>query len=262
MKNIKILGIINCTPNSYYDGGWEDYIHRAIEMEAKGASYIDLGGESTAPDRELVTEEIEKSRVIPVIKELKRHLKIPISIDTYRPGVAKEAVKAGATFLNDITGGADPEMRALARESGHPICVMHMPNPPGTRHSVVHYPGGVMQNTYDWFSRRIDLLLSEGIQESQIIIDPGIGFGKSIPDQMRLIKFVDKFTELGFPILMSLSRKSFMQKRLGKKPSEVLPTTLALNTMALLAGVDYLRVHDVEQHRDIATLLCDMEDLD
>jgi dihydropteroate synthase len=262
MKNIKILGIINCTPNSYFDGGWGNYVERALEMEAKGASYIDLGGESTAPGRELISQEEEKARVIPVIKELKKHLKIPISIDSYRPGVAKEAVEAGASFINDITGGSDPEMRALARDCGHPICVMHLPNPPGTRHSVLHYPKGIVEEAYSWISRRVDFLLKEGVKEHQIVVDPGIGFGKSIADQLRLVKFVGRFQSLGFPLLMSLSRKSFMQKTLNKTPSEVLPTTLALNTMALLAGVEYLRVHDVEPHQDIITLLSHMENLD
>lgn len=261
MKNSKIMGILNCTPDSYYDGGWGNYIRRAKEMKACGADLLDLGGASSAPGREIVTEKEELLRVIPVIECLKQELSIPLSIDTFRPKVARAAIHAGATFLNDITGGDDPEMRALAREYGLTICINHLPNPPGSRFTIPDYPKGIVEETYDWIRRRVDLLLCDGIKDSQIVIDPGFGFGKSIDDQYLLIKHLKRFKDLGFPVLVSLSRKSFMYKFLGSSPEEVLPTTLCLNTMALLAGVEYLRVHDVKEHHEILTVLRHMEAL-
>jgi dihydropteroate synthase len=261
MKKKQLVGIINCSPDSYFDKGrWSDpsqAIEYGLRLFEEGADILDIGGESTRPGSHFVEEQEEIRRVIPVIEGIRAKNDQAISIDTYKPAVASAALSAGANWINDITAFSDPAMRILARSSGATVCVMHMYGKP---HSLPHpvYPSGVVAEVLSFFKQRTQLLLDEGITPSQIVLDPGIGggaFGKNEEECLQLIKHLKVFVGLGFPILIGISRKSFLQKILKKQPSEVLSTTLALNTIALLEGATYLRVHDVTEHREILTIL-------
>lgn len=261
-KKRQLVGIINCTPDSYFEKGRFDDPASAIEyglrLIKEGADILDIGGESTRPGSDAhVPEEEEIKRVIPVIKGLRKKTDIPLSIDTFKPGVARAALHAGVDWINDITGLANPEMQELIQVSRARCCVMHLYSMPHTQ-PTPHYPRGVVEAISLFFEQRVEKLLRVGIDPAQIILDPGIGggaFGKTPENVLHLLKNLKKWTTGSYPVLISLSRKSFLQKILQKPPSELLSTTLALNTMALLEGAAYIRVHDVAEHRDILTVL-------
>lgn len=253
------MGILNCTPDSFFDGGrffsLDDALERGLQMVLEGADIIDIGGESTRPFSNPVSEEEELRRVIPLITHLKKECSIPLSIDTSKPAVASKALASGATFINDIYGFENPSMRSIARESGGPICVMHMQGNPATMQIAPSYPQGVILDLIDWFKKRINELLDAQIKPEQIILDPGIGFGKSPEQNLEILRNIHLLKNLGFPILIGLSRKSFMQKILQKQPQELLSTTLALNTMCILEGASIIRVHDIKEHRSVIDIL-------
>ncbi len=266
MKKTQLIGILNCTPDSYFEGGryfeHESAIEHGLRLFEEGADIVDIGGESTRPtDSSEVCENEELARVIPVIEGIRKQTDRPLSIDTFKPAVAKAALESGANLINDITGATQPEMRELAAKSGAPIIVMHMKGAPHTVPEPL-YPEGMISQICTFFQQQIGALIESGVERSQIILDPGIGggsFGKTPEQCLQILKNLKIFKSLGFPILIGLSRKSFMQKILKKDASEVLSTTLALNTMATLEGANYIRVHDVAEHRDILTLLEYME---
>lgn len=259
MKTCQLMGIVNVTPDSAFAASrtpsTESAILRGVEIVKEGADILDIGGESTRPNAAPVSEEEELRRVIPVITALKALIPIPISIDTSKPKVAIAALDAGASFLNDVTGFEKPEMRKIAADAKVPICIMHMQGNPTNMQDNPFYEEGIVANLVAWFSRRIELCLKENIQESQIILDPGIGFGKTVADNLQIIQNLPKLKALGFPILLGVSRKWFLTFILNKPREEVLPATLAINTVAILAGVNYIRVHDVKEHRDIINVL-------
>ena len=230
----KIVGIVNCTPDSFYDGGFGLEIERAKQMIREGADILDIGGESTRPGHSPVSTEEELKRVIPVIEALNEYT---LSIDTSKPAVARAALDAGATIINDVTGFENPEMRELAK--GQRVILMHC------RPEQNLIPGML-----SFFEKRV-----KELDAAEIILDPGIGFGKTVDQNYEVLKNLNALIEFGLPLLIGLSRKSFMQKVLNRSATEVLPTTLALNTLALLEGVDYIRVHDVREHREILTVL-------
>ena len=233
-------------------------IEYGLRLFSEGADVLDIGGESTRPGSDVVvSEEEEIRRILPVIQGIRKKSNGTLSIDTFKPSVARAALEAGVNWVNDITGIANPEMQALVRETGAICCVMHMY---GTPHSLPtpHYPRGIIEEIRLFFLERTQQLLQAGISPDRIILDPGIGggaFGKTPQECLEILKHLSKLRELGFPLLVGLSRKSFLQKILLKPASEVLSTTLALNTMALLEGAAYIRVHDVAAHRDILTVL-------
>jgi dihydropteroate synthase len=255
MAQTEIMGILNVTPDSFFDGGSYAALEQAVErgqlMREEGADWIDVGGASSRPYATEVPVEEELARVLPVVEGLKGH---PISIDTYRVEVAEAAVRAGASFINDITGLEEPGMRRLASESGARVCIMHMQGNPTTMQINPSYPRGVVAEVKEWLERRIELVLRSGVRESQIVIDPGIGFGKRIEDNVELIRNVGAFRALGFPILVGASRKGFLSKILGLGVDDLLSATLVVHTMALVGGAAILRVHDVTQHRQMADL--------
>jgi dihydropteroate synthase len=257
--NTKLMGILNVTPDSFSDlGRWFDpklAIERGKQIYLEGADFLDIGGESTRPGATPVPEEEELKRVIPIIQNLKKEIPIPISIDTMKPKVAAAALEAGASFINDVSGFRNPLMRKLAAETSVPICVMHMHETPATMQNNPTYSVGIIPFLIDWFSRQIDLLLTEGIQSQQIILDPGIGFGKTVADNVKIVQNLQKIKELGFPVLIGLSRKSFLGKFIHKSYSELLPATLTANTLATMAEVDILRIHDVAAHKDLLMTL-------
>lgn len=261
MKKTQLMGIVNCTPDSYVEASRsidsDLAAQYALRLFEEGADIVDIGGESTNPLSTYVSEQEELQRVLPVIKKIREVSSLPLSIDTYKVEVACKALEAGATMINDVTGFVDPEMCRLAAESGQLICVMHMLGKP--HHPVeASYPKGIVTEILEFFQRRVDTLLKYGVASSQIILDPGIGgggFGKTPEHNLQIIKHIKEFQSLEFPLLIGLSRKTFLQKILHKPASEVLSTTLALNTIAILEAVDYIRVHDIAAHRDILIVL-------
>jgi dihydropteroate synthase len=258
-KSKQIMGILNCTPDSFYDGGLyfdeERALAKGIALAQEGADIIDVGGESTRPGSSNVPIEEEIRRTKTTISSLRKQTPCTLSIDSSKSAVVSHALEAGATFINDITGFNDPNMRALAKEHQATVCIMHMQNTPQTMQHNPFYPRGVVEEVYEWLSLRANQLVQEGIQESKIYLDVGIGFGKTVEDNLLLLKNLETFSRLGFGLLIGLSRKSFMQKIIGKKPSDLLSTTLGLNTMSLLKGVEIIRVHDVREHKEVVTLL-------
>ncbi len=263
MAHTQLMGILNVTPDSCFDQGrWFDHsiaIQRGIQICSEGADWLDIGGESTRPRAEPVSETEELRRVIPVIKALKQKISIPISIDTLKAKVAEAAIEAGASLINDVSGFRDPAMRQVAANSQLPICVMHMHENPATMQNHPHYSQGVIPFLLDWFKKRIDLLLANGIKEKNIILDPGIGFGKTVADNVEIVHNLHKIKALGFPILMGLSRKSFLGKIINKSYPDLLPVSLAVNTLAILAHVEMIRVHDISEHRDVIDLMAYLE---
>lgn len=258
MKNFKIMGILNCTPDSYFDGGKGNFLTRALQMQEEGADWLDVGGESTAPMNDPLSLQKEMDRIVPVLKSLQNTVHLPISIDTYKPEVAEKALELGAQMVNDVSGCANPQMRELVAQKKCRVCVMHLPCPIEKKHTIPHYPEGIINSLLKWFEQKLNQLIKCGISEEQIILDPGIGFGKTPNDQLTIIRELPRLKKFGLPLLIGLSRKSFMQKILKLSVHEVLPTTLALNTISLLGGVEYIRVHDVKPHREILTILRQM----
>ena len=256
----KIMGIINVTPDSFYAASRTFDIDRAIEkgilFEKQGADILDIGGESTRPFSNGISEEEEKRRVLPVIEALRKHIKIPISIDTTKPKVARAAIEKGASFINDVSGFSDPEMLEVAREHNIDLCVMHKLGSPQTMQLSPKYEKGVVHEVYSWIEERAKLLLDSGIDPKKIIIDPGIGFGKSFDHNIELLRNIHKFRKLGFQVLIGVSRKSFLSKLLSVADEELLCATIALNTWLMQRQVDYIRVHDVKEHKEAYLVLC------
>jgi len=250
-----LVGILNCTPDSFYDGGKylcpENALLRAEEMIQEGADLIDVGAESSRPGAGPISEKEELDRLLPVIKQL-RH---PFSIDSYKPAVIESALLHGACMINDITGGSNPKVRALAKEAKLPICIMHMQGSPKTMQQNPSYPLGVVQEIKLWFTERIELLLKEGLDPCQIILDPGIGFGKTAQHNWEILRNLEQFLELGYPLYLGFSRKTFLQKLLEAPSCQILPITLGLATLSLFKGAHFLRVHDVKEHKQIFTLM-------
>lgn len=264
----QLMGVVNTTPDSYYNKSRvitpEDAIARALQFVEEGATIIDIGGESTRPDGSPTPLKEERRRVLPVIQQLSQQLppSIQLSIDTYKPQLAAEAVAAGATLINDVTGCRNPQMRQLIVQSGVKVCVMHMAHTPGSHNPPPNYKGGAATAISQWLAQQAEQLIQEGASKEQIIVDPGCGggsFGKSIADNLSILQDIQQFKALGFPVLLGLSRKSFIQKILAKPPAETLAGTLTLNVLAAQAGVDILRVHDVEAHLDMLRLLKAMQ---
>lgn len=251
-----VMGILNVTPDSFYDGGryWGDIgviMKRVEEMVAEGVDIIDIGGESTRPGSDPVPLEEELKRVIPVIKEIRKNFpEIPLSIDTYKSVVAREALEAGADMINDISGGSfDKNIFKVSAEYDVPIVISHIKGTPKNMQKNPYYDD-VIKEIKDWLRGRIEEALSMGVKQENIIIDPGIGFGKRPEDNLVIINKLEQFLELGFPILIGVSRKSIIGFILNKVPQERLTGTIVLNTIALLKGASIIRVHDVKEGKE------------
>lgn len=253
------MGILNATPDSFYDGikdfSFEALLQKAEKLISEGPDLIDVGGESTRPGATPVSEEEEIRRVIPLIKKLKKMTSIPLSIDTRKPEVAKRALEEGASLINDISGMENPQMRKIALQYKAEVCIMHMQKTPADMQKNPEYPEGIILHLKTWLEERLTLLQNEGFKKEKILIDPGIGFGKTVEHNLEILRHMDLWKSFGVRILLGLSRKSFMGKLLGKGTKDLLPATLAMNTMALLAGADMIRVHDVPEHKDVILLL-------
>lgn len=268
-KKTLIMGILNVTPDSFYDGGkylsFNDAVNHAIQMQKEGADIIDIGGESTRPGATTVSLSTELSRVIPLIEELKKKIEIPISIDSYKSEVVEKAVEMGAGMVNNVTALTDDtKLTEIIAKYDVPICLMHMKGTPTTMQVNPNYYD-VVEEIKGFFKERISYALSNGIKKENIIIDPGIGFGKrtgkGIEDNCEIIRRLSVFKELDKPILVGASRKSFIGNIFSdNKPlplSERLEGSLAAACAAVMNGADIVRVHDVkETHRCMDIIDC------
>ena len=253
------MGILNATPDSFFDKGAyfsiDAALQRALEICADGADLLDVGGESSRPGSIPVSDEEELRRVIPLIEALFEKISVPISIDSYKPEVVRQAVEKGAWLINDITGFQNPLMREIAASSKADLCLMHMQGTPQTMQINPTYGEGVITHILRFFETQIELLMREGIDRKRIILDPGIGFGKTLEHNLMILNSIGQFKSFGLRVLIGASRKSFMTKILGKPPKELLPATLAIHTMSMLSGANLIRVHDIKEHRDAIDVL-------
>ena len=248
-----VMGILNVTPDSFSDGGkfstHDLAIAQAERMIADGAMIIDVGGESTRPGASPVTPEEEQSRVIPVIRELAKRTGITISIDTYHSDTAERALDAGASIINDITAlRGDTRMTAVAAKSGAPVILMHMLGTPQTMQQSPMY-ANVVAEVMEFLQDRIAFAVNAGIRPEQIVIDPGIGFGKRLEDNLALLRHLGDFAALGKALMIGVSRKSFIQKidQTAIAPTDRLGGTLAATIIALQQGARIIRAHDVRE---------------
>jgi len=246
----QVMGILNVTPDSFSDGGCyqrtQAALQHASKMVADGAAIIDVGGESTRPGAPAVTISEELDRVLPVVEALSRELPVPISIDTSKAMVMREAVKAGAGFINDVaalqTAGA---LEAVA-ESLVPVSLMHMQGKPRTMQSAPHYDN-VVREVCDYLLHRVAICQSVGIQKERLVIDPGFGFGKSLAHNLALLKAIPEFVATGLPVLVGISRKSMIGTLLNAVLGERVIGSVAAAVLAANAGAKIIRVHDVKE---------------
>lgn len=251
-----VMGILNVTPDSFADGGrhftLKDAINRAQVMIEEGVDIIDIGGESTKPGAERVTEEEEASRVIPVLEQLTQ-LSVEISIDTTRSSIAARAISLGVKFVNDVSGGlADPKMyEVIAKNPKVQYVIMHWRAHSKNMQDLAHYKD-VVKEVKEELEERISSAIEAGVDPDQIIIDPGIGFSKSGEHNWELLKNIDRLSLLGYPILIGASRKRFLGELAGgSNPDEREAATLAITAMMAKQGIWAVRTHSVKAHRDV-----------
>ena len=245
-----VMGILNVTPDSFFDGGQYNHESKLIERATKhlneGARILDIGAVSTRPNADEVTEQEELDRLIPSVKLLReRFPEAVLSVDTYRASVAREAIKVGADMINDISGGTmDEGMLDAAAELQVPYAMMHIQGTPQTMQANPSYENAT-EDVLNFFIERVDQLKQRHVHD--IIIDPGFGFGKTVEHNYQLLRDLERFEVFGLPILCGFSRKSMINRVLGTTPEEALNGTTVLNTMALERGASILRVHDVKE---------------
>ena len=246
----RVMGILNVTPDSFYDGGKyhseKEILNRAAQILDEGGDFVDIGAYSSRPGADHISAAEESNRLIPAIKLIKEHFpEAKISADTFRSTVAQSAVEAGACMINDISGGnLDPEMFKTVRKLQVPYILMHMPGNPKTMQKLTQYKD-VTQELIYFFSEKIHKLRELGIND--LIIDPGFGFGKTLEQNYELLRNLDLFQVLEVPLLVGISRKSMLYRLLNTSASEALNATTVAHTIALLKGARILRVHDVKQ---------------
>jgi dihydropteroate synthase len=248
-----LMGVLNITPDSFSDGGrffgHDEALRRLEEMQAEGADIIDVGGESTRPGSGPVSEEEELRRVLPAIEAAVARLGLPVSVDTTKSGVARAALDAGAEIINDISGlRFDAELAELAAASGAGLVLMHIRGKPRTMQREVHYDD-LMGEIVGELSESTERALSAGCRREQLVVDPGIGFGKKAEHNLAIINELGRVGELGYPVLIGPSRKSFIGKTLGLEVGKRLEATIAACVVALLRGARIFRVHDVIEAR-------------
>lgn len=250
----KIMGIVNVTPDSFSDGS--QYLDPGLAAEhvahlvAMGADLLDIGGESTRPGATPVPPEEELRRVLPVIERIANETRVPLSIDTRNAEVAQRALDSGAVIVNDVSGLTfDPAMASVCARAEAGVICMHMQGTPATMQQNPHYDD-VLAEVAAYLAERLDALEQAGIPRERIVIDPGIGFGKTAAHNLTILQNVDRFRALGRPILIGHSRKRFLGKLLGRPVDELLAGTIGVAIALAVEGVDILRVHDVKATRD------------
>ncbi len=252
IKKTRIMGILNVTPDSFYDGGVHNSMEKAflhaVQMFKDGADIIDVGGESSRPGAEQVSISEETGRVVPVIERIIREIPIPVSVDTTKSQVAIEAVKAGASIINDISGLTfDPAIIKAAADYNTGLIINHIKGKPSDMQKNTGY-NDIIKDILDFLNISVKNALDSGISGDKIIIDPGIGFGKSVEQNYIILNNIAKFRESGYPVLIGVSRKSLIGK-LYTDDEDRLPATIALNAVAVNNGADIIRVHDVKANR-------------
>lgn len=250
-KRTYIMGILNVTPDSFSDGGDFNSVEKALkhakEMVAEGADMVDIGGESTRPghtyvDSEEVDSEEEIRRVVPVIKALREEISVPMSIDTYKADVAEEALKLGVEMVNDVWGlRRDENMANVVAKYDAEVCIMH--NQDGTE-----YDKDIMESIKDFLNESIKMALDAGVKKEKIVLDPGIGFGKTFEQNLEVLRRLGELRELGYPILLGTSRKSVIGNVLHLEPKDRVEGTVATTVLGVRDGVDIVRVHDITEN--------------
>jgi dihydropteroate synthase len=244
----RVMGILNVTPDSFSDGGRfiqaDVALKQAKRMAEEGASIIDIGGESTRPGAQPVDEQQELDRVIPVVERISRELDVIISIDTSKAGVMREAVQAGAHMINDVLALREENALATAAQLQVPVCLMHMQGEPRTMQSKPVYQD-VVADIQGFLQQRVQACLAAGIASEQIILDPGFGFGKTLPHNLMLFKHLPQFVQMGYPVLVGVSRKSMLGSILDLPVEQRLYGSLGLAALAVWLGASIIRAHDV-----------------
>lgn len=245
-----VMGILNATPDSFYPGSRVDAtnaVESALAMAAQGAGLVDIGGESTRPGSVYVDTSTENGRVIPLIREIRARCSVFISLDTRKRAVAEAAWRAGADLINDISALCDdPDLGPWLAETGLPVILMHKKGRPDTMQAAAQYVD-VTAEIRDFFLERVDFALKCGIKEDKILLDPGIGFGKDLGHNLRILRELPVLAKLGFPIVLGLSRKSFISGITGAPVGERLAGSLSAGLLAVGRGANILRVHDVPE---------------
>ncbi|MDD4357144.1 MAG: dihydropteroate synthase, partial [Smithellaceae bacterium] len=254
-----IMGILNVTPDSFSDGScYFDHakaVARGLQMAREGADIIDVGGESSRPGAASVNTRQELARVVPVVESLSGKLKIPISVDTTKSQVAKKALEAGAEMINDITAlSGDKKMAAVVRKAGAAVVLMHMRgNPADMQRGDLAYEN-LMEEIAGFLKNRCSRALAAGIERERIVIDPGIGFGKTYEDNCKIINKLEEMKVLGLPVMIGTSRKAFIGKVTGGTPSERMEGTAATVALSIMNGCHIVRVHDVAEMKKVAAM--------
>jgi len=249
------MGVVNVTPDSFSDGGLfldaDHAVRHALELVAEGADMLDVGGESTRPGAQPVAADEERRRVVPVLERVAAAgARVQLSIDTSKPDVAGAALDAGATYVNDVTAfRADPGMAGLVAERGVECCLMHMLGEPRTMQDDPRYED-VVSDVKAFLEERLAFAVAEGVPEERVMLDPGIGFGKTLEHNLELLRRLDEIVALGRPVVVGTSRKSFLGRITGREVGERLPGTIATNVLALERGASVFRVHEVAPVRE------------
>jgi dihydropteroate synthase len=259
-RNIRIMGVLNVTPDSFSDGSRymkkDDAVAHAVRMEKDGADIIDIGAESTRPGADDISPEQECERVIPVVKALSGNMRIPISIDTRKSRVAEEALRAGATIVNDVSGlRFDASMAGVVGRHDASVILMHMKGSPKDMQEEPRYDDLIAEITAS-LNESMAKAKAAGVGVDKMIIDPGIGFGKTLEHNLEILRRLDEFKKIGPPVCVGVSRKSFIGKLLGgRNPEGRLAGTIAAQVVAVLNGADILRAHDVKEAVDAVSII-------
>lgn len=267
------MGIINTTPDSFSDGAKlaapsggrfrvdvDKVLQTAAAMVDEGASFVDIGGESTRPGAEPVSIQEELDRVIPAIEAIRQRLDVCISVDTSSPEVIAAATAAGAELVNDVRALTRDGALQAAAASGAAVCLMHMQGQPGTMQQTIHYADDVVAEVGDYLGARVGACRDAGIASNQLVVDPGFGFGKTVAHNFRLLKHLAAFKSLDLPLLVGISRKSMLGKVTGRDVEQRLPASVAAATLAMTGGAHIIRAHDVAATMDAIRVHCAFRD--
>ena len=250
----QVMGIVNMTPDSFSDGGnyntLDDAMRRVDNMIQAGATFIDVGGESTRPGAAQVSTSEELDRVIPLVEKIARYFDVWISVDTSKPEVITESAKAGAHLINDIRALTLPGALQAAQKTELPVCIMHMQGDPKTMQNAPHYQQDIYQEVDSFFEEHIKQCVAAGIAREKIILDPGFGFGKTLTHNYRLLATLEKFHHFNLPILVGMSRKSMVGQVLNVPPKERVLGSVSCAVIAAMKGAQIIRVHDVKETFD------------
>ncbi|MBS9436181.1 dihydropteroate synthase [Photorhabdus noenieputensis] len=246
----QIMGILNVTPDSFSDGGAHNTLDMALrhaeKMINEGAAIIDIGGESTRPGADEVSEQEEVDRVVPVVEALAQRFNIWISVDTSKALVMSESAKAGAHLINDIRALQEPGALESAAKSGLPVCLMHMKGQPRTMQDTPHYEN-LLSEVKQFFTEQIERCVMAGIAKDKLVLDPGFGFGKNLTHNYQLLAHLNQFHQFGLPVLAGMSRKSMIGQLLHVPPQERVVGSVACAVIAAMQGAQIIRVHDVKE---------------